>query len=170
MVLVLGVSKGYKWEFMGSESGEGICPCFRWKMGNYVKDICNWKSISKLISDDVVTLWRRFPIRNKRKKNFWIEFFSTECRKTKTKVNTTANLKKENNFKSPREFIVKATTLPKARENAGDLVVTGFVSADFLRRWREFFETKAEVIYSHTTVDTQLKIAIAEWAKVFWTN
>ena len=52
----------------------------------------------------------------------------------------TANLKKkENNFKSPREFIVKATTLSKARENAGDLVMTGFVSADFLRRWREFF-------------------------------
>lgn len=106
-----------------------------------------------------------------KKKNFWIECFSTECRKTKTKVNTTANLKKkENNFKIPWEFIVKATTLPKARENASDLVVTGFVSADFLRRWREFLETKAEVIYSHTIVDTQLKIAIAEWAKVFWTS
>ena len=119
--------------------------------------------------------WRNdvvFQSEIKEEKKFWIECFSTECRKTKTKVNTTANLKKkENNFKSPREFIVKATTLSKARENAGDLVlVTGFVSADFLRRWREFFETKAEVIYSHTTVDTQLKIAIAEWAKVFWTN
>ena len=64
----------------------------------------------------------------------------------------------------------KTTTLPKARENAGDLVMIGFVLADFLRRRQEFLETKAEVIYSHTTVDTQLKIAIAEWAKVFWTN
>ena len=75
LVPVLGVSKGYKWELMDIEGGGGICPCCKWKMGNYVKGICDQKSIEKLselklISDDVVTQWRRFPIRNKIKKTF----------------------------------------------------------------------------------------------------
>ena len=86
-----------------------------------------------------------------KEKNFWIEYFSTECRKTKTTVNTTANLKKkENNFKSPREFIVKATTLSKARENAGDLVMIGFVLADsFEKKARIFWNLSRSNIFPH---------------------
>ena len=51
-----------------------------------------------------------------------------KCRKTKTKVITTANLKE-----------TKASNPPKARENAGEQVVTdGSVASDWLRGWREF--------------------------------
>ena len=55
-----------------------------------------------------------------------IERLSSECRKTKTKVITTANQKKGSTLKSQSELNVKTSKPSKAREtDAGDQVVTG---------------------------------------------
>ena len=68
----------------------------------------------------------------------WINRLSIECRKTKTKVITTVNQKEGKYRRSQWELLhLKTTTLPKARENAGNQVANGFAS-DWLREWREF--------------------------------
>ena len=56
----------------------------------------------------------------------FIERFSTECRKTKTKVIATANKKKENIRRSESKLKVNTRNRPQARENASDQVAIGF--------------------------------------------
>lgn len=66
--------------------------------------------------------------------NLEIEGFSIDCRKIKTVVSTTANQSRENTCQSQGELKVKTSKLPKARENTGDQVVSGFSFApDWLR-------------------------------------
>ena len=96
-----------------------------------------------------------------------IEQFSIECRKTKTKVITTANKNKDKYRNEPmRTPKVNTRNRSQARENAGDQVTIGFSFAfDWLRGWREFSRpiterSKAKPIQSRITFDTQLKIAL----------
>ena len=60
--------------------------------------------------------------------NLKIEHFSIECRKTETKVITTANQNKGNIFRSQWELGVKTTALSRARESAGDQAVIDWES------------------------------------------
>ena len=93
-----------------------------------------------------------------------LEQFSIECRKTKTKVITTANQNKDKYHNEPMRS--------HARENASDQVAIGFSSAsDWLRGWREFSRpiterSKAKPMQSWITFDTQLKIALTLVGKV----
>ena len=61
------------------------------------------------------------------------------CRKTNTKVITTANHINGKHHRLPMRTQVKTSKLPKARENAGGQATISirFLSL-WLRRWREF--------------------------------
>ena len=81
-----------------------------------------------------------------------IEQFSIECRKTKTKVITTANQNKD--------------TCKYHYEPMRTQVAIGFsFASDWLRGWREFSRpitehSKAKPMQSRITFDTQLKITL----------
>ena len=67
-------------------------------------------------------------------------YIPCECRKTQTKVITTATQKKG---KHQWEFKVKTTKLAKARENAGNqfvrvVVISFSFASDWLEKWHEF--------------------------------
>ena len=101
-----------------------------------------------------------------------LERFSIDWCKTKTKIIITVSW--EEPFENQWELEVKTSQLPKARENAGDQVVTGedpFLvvigfgfAFDWLREWREFSrpiteQRKAKPIESRIAFDTQFRIA-----------
>ena len=66
-----------------------------------------------------------------------MERFSIECRKTKTKLNV---IKRVNQKK--KKYRKQQRKLPKARENAGNQVESGFSNGSpfWLRRWREILD------------------------------
>ena len=105
-----------------------------------------------------------------------IERFSIECRKTKTKVITTANENKEICQKEPMRTQSNACNQPQARENARDQIAIGFsFASDWLRGWREFSRpitkhSKAKLMQSRIIFDTQLKIALTTENDFFFSN
>ena len=89
-----------------------------------------------------------------------LECFSIECRKTKTKVITTANQNSAKHNKEPIRTQRKYMWPARSAENASDQVEIGFsLASDWLRGWREFSRpiterSKAKPMQHRITFDT----------------
>ena len=106
----------------------------------------------------------------------WLECFSIECHRAKTKVILITNQKKEKIFKSQWELKVKTTKLPKVQKMLATNGVIGFsLASDWLRKWWKFCRSiltegiKAKPKQFWITFDTQLKIALFRFNAFFFT-
>ena len=70
---------------------------------------------------------------------FFLEHFSIECCKTKTKVITTANQNKGKFHKEPMRIQSEYVKQPQLRESVSNQVEIGFsFASDWLRGWHKF--------------------------------
>ena len=73
------------------------------------------------------------------KKYFMLEWFSIECRKTKSKVITLASRNRRKQHNDPVEFEANTCNWRQARENAYSKNMIGFgLDPHWLRKWRAF--------------------------------
>ena len=100
--------------------------------------------------------------------NQWIERFSNECRKTKTKAVTPTN-QWANSAMNQSQFLAITCNSLEAREESRvqGAIGLGFAS-HWLKNWRESFKpiTKRTNHNHVITFDSHLKTALIRWRKV----
>ena len=126
------------------KSGTNLCSAIATMMRRLCTEYVDPRSIEAILANRLIPLdkgeGKVRPI-GVGKVIRWIEWFSFECRKTKTKVITLANHKNTDNTVNQSKFEVITCSRRKARENACERVMIGFgFTSNWMKKWRESFK------------------------------